>query len=420
MSRPPAAKKVARTSITAVNVRAYGTNDEAIRKALFAARARGAPLYFPAGTYTYDNVIDLHGISAHGDGPASILVASNPARSAIKLTGSGQYLRDLKITSPLATARASSSSAAGVNVYNATNFLIRRVTVDKAAETGIFTTRSSRGRIESNFVANTRADGIHTTGRSHNILVTGNKVVSVGDDMIAVVSYLTDGSPCHDIQIVSNDVHDTIGRGITAIGGDNITIQSNTISRSDGAGVMVYSDGSYGTYGTSGVKVLGNTIDHPSRTIPHGGIHLQGGSGNQVVRGTLVQGNTITHATRHGIEVSILTTATVVQNNTIATPGGDGIQADAGSNITISSNTISDASTNGITVLNRVTGTLTISNNVLQDVNRAALPYVDVIFIAPASAVRSGTVAGNFYTGRAYNRLVENTNSQVSVYGNGA
>jgi hypothetical protein len=411
---------VARTRSGAVNVRAYGTNDVAVRKALAAARARRSPLYFPAGTYTYDDVIDLHGISAYGDGRASILVATNPAGSAIRLRGSGQYLRDLKITSPRATARASSSSAAGVNVYNATNFVVQRVTVDKAAETGIFTTGSSHGRIASNVITHTLADGIHTTGRSSDLLIADNSVSSVGDDMIAVVSYLADGAPCRDIQIVRNDVRDqTNGRGISVVGGNDVTVKANTIARSAGAGVLVYSDGSYGTYGTTHVAILDNLIDDPSKLIDQGGIHIQGGSGSHVVSGTLVQGNTITNASRHGIVVSALTTGTVVQDNTITTTEADGIQADAGSNITISSNTISDSSTNGITVLDAVTGTLTISNNILRDVNRAALPYVDVILIAPASGVRNGMVAGNSYNGRAYDRLVENTNSQISVHGNG-
>jgi parallel beta-helix repeat protein len=407
------------TSDSVVNVLAYGATDAAIRLALGAARALGEPLYFPAGTYTYDNVIDLRGVSAYGDGPVSILVATNPARSAVKLTGSGQYLRDLEITSPLATARDSSSSAAGVNVYNATNFLVQRVTVAAAAETGIFTTGSSDGRIESNVIIGTLADGIHTTGRSSNIVVADNSVSSVGDDMIAVVSYLADGAPCHDIQITGNDVHDqTHGRGISVVGGDNVTVQSNKIARSAGAGVLVNSDGSYGTYGTTGVQVLDNMIDDPSTAIDHGGVHVQGGSGEQVVSGTLVQGNTITHANRHGIVVSSLTTGTVVQNNTITTTGADGIQADAGRDITISSNTITDASTNGISVLDAVTGTLTISDNILRDVNRAALSYIDVIFIEPRSALSSGAVTDNSYTGRTYDRLVENTNSQITVSGN--
>src|SRR5262245_20428883 len=244
-----AATTAAEMTRRAVNVREYGTNDAAIRKALAAARARGAPLYFPADTYTYDDVIDLHGISAYGDGSTSILVATNPARSAVRLTGSGRYLRDLKITSPLATARASSSAAAGVNVYKATKFVVQRLTVDKAAETGIFTTGSSHGRIDSNVVTHTLADGIHTTGRSSDIVITDNSVSSVGDDMIAVVSYLSDGAPCRDIRIVGNNIHDqTNGRGISVVGGSNVTVASNTIARPAGAGVLVNSDGSYGTY----------------------------------------------------------------------------------------------------------------------------------------------------------------------------
>jgi hypothetical protein len=68
---------------------------------------------------------------------------------------------------------------------------------------------------------------------------------------------------------------------------------------------------------------------------------------------------------------------------------------DAGTDVTIASNTVSDTNTTGIAILNTVTGTVTVTSNILKDMNRAALSYVDAIYIQSSSLLTSGTVTGN-------------------------
>jgi hypothetical protein len=68
---------------------------------------------------------------------------------------------------------------------------------------------------------------------------------------------------------------------------------------------------------------------------------------------------------------------------------------DAGTDVTIASNTVSDTNTTGIAILNTVTGTVTVTSNILKDMNRAALSYVDAIYIQSGSLLTSGTVTGN-------------------------
>ena len=230
--------------------RSYGTTDSDIRRAISAAKSSRRALYFAAGRYTYHSTLVLDGATAYGDGSASILSADNPLQSAVVLRGAGPVLRDIQITSPRAATRSRAGAAAGVQVAHATGFVVQRVTVTGAENVGIVVFGGIGGRVVDNTVSGTRADGIHLTDGSRDIVVSGNTVHDVGDDMIAVVSYLSDRVPCAQIVIANNNVYrQTSGRGITAVGGQDVTIRRNAISGTYGAGVLVASDRSYGRTG---------------------------------------------------------------------------------------------------------------------------------------------------------------------------
>ena len=327
---------------SAINVRAgYGTSDAAIRRAVAAAKAAGKALYFPAGTYDYTGFLILDGVSASGDGDSTLLRASDPNNSAIILRGSNVSLRSLKITAPTAASRVGSGNAAGVYVDRASGFAVENVTVAKVQNIGILVFNSANGVIASNFVTGSLADAIHLTNGTHNVVVKGNRVRDVGDDMIAVVSYLGDPQ-CADITIVDNDVRGQWwGRGISVVGGRNVTVERNSIADTAGAGVLVNSDGSFGTFGTSGVRILGNTISGTANhgNIRHGGIHIEGWPG-QPVLGTIVSGNTITDARYRGIVVGPNTDGTVVSGNGVVRTANEGIFVWGGSNPTIKGNKI--------------------------------------------------------------------------------
>ena len=269
------------TATTDINVKTqYGTTDSAIRSAISAAQSQGKGLYFPTGTYNYSSKLTFNGIKVHGDGDATILLAATKSSMAMALDGNGVELRSLKVTCPQcelpigppATARLSTGDSAGVFILpTANHFVVDHVTVERAGSAGILNWGGSYGTITYNTIHNTLADGIHNTNGANNIEVAYNHEYNVGDDMFAVVSYLSDGKISHDIKIHDN-VGDTQpwGRGATVVGGSNIQIYSNSISHTYGAGIYVEAEGgTYNTYGDSAVTINNNTVRSPDQ----GNIH---------------------------------------------------------------------------------------------------------------------------------------------------
>lgn len=256
----------------------YGTTDSAIRAAISAAMSQNKDLYFPAATYNYNNTLTLDGLKARGDGEPSVLVASNKPSMAIIMKGSAPELRSLKIacpscelpSGPPTSARLSTGESAGVFIQpGTTNFVIDRVTIDRAGSAGILNWGGNNGVITNNRVLNTLADAYHMTNGAYNVEVAYNYAYNVGDDMYAVVSYLNDGQRSHDIKI-----HDNVGdgqpwgRGASVVGGYNIQIYNNSISRTYGAGIYIEAEGI--SYGNSNITLNNNTVRYPDQAGIHG------------------------------------------------------------------------------------------------------------------------------------------------------
>jgi hypothetical protein len=405
-----------------VDVRAqYGTSDAAIRKAIAVARRTHRPLYFSAGTYTYRSLLPLRGITAYGVGPRSVLEAMSPESSAIVLRGRGASLRDLEVTSPEATVRSNSQAAAAVVVDHAIGFSVEDVVVEGAANSGIIVLGGGSGSIASNTVRRTLSDAIHLTDGSHDVTVRGNVVRQSGDDMIAVVSYIGE-TVCNRITIRGNNVFGQArGRGISTVGGVEVTIERNHVGRTYGAGIYVAAEPSYDTYGTSNVRVIDNTIDGTDfGHIDHAAIHVVGRSGYAVLR-TSVAGNLIRDAGYRGIFVGNHTESTLVVDNRLKQVGQQGIYVDGARDVTIRRNQLRDVRTFGLYVTQAASGRLVLADNTLQDVNTATLAGVDVIAIEPGSALDSGEIADNVYSdpgGYPYRKLVESSGAPVAVFGN--
>jgi hypothetical protein len=266
---------------TDINVKTqFGTTDSAIRSAISAAKSQGKGLYFPAATYNYSSKLTFSGLKVHGDGDTTIFLAATKSSMALTVDGSGTELRSLKISCPQCelpsgpptAARLSTGDSAGVFILpTASNFVVDHVTVDHAGSAGILNWGGSYGTITNNHILNTLADAIHNTNGANNIEVAYNNVYNSGDDMFAVVSYLSDGKISHDIKIHDN-VGDTEpwGRGATVVGGDKVQIYNNSISHTYGAAIYVEAEGgTYNTYGDSNITISNNTIRNPDQ----GNIH---------------------------------------------------------------------------------------------------------------------------------------------------
>jgi hypothetical protein len=283
-----------------IDVRAqYGTSAQAVATAVSKANAYGVGLYFSGGSaFSYSQTVVLNGITAYGDGASSVLTATNAGASAVVLRGTSPAVKSLKITAPTASTRSGDPSQSGVWVDFAASFAIDRVYIDKVAGAGILNVGGSNGIISNSDIRNTLSDAVHNTHCAHNITVTGNNVYNPGDDMYAVVSYLADGCRAHDIT-VSNNVGDTQpwGRGISVVGGYNVTITGNQISHTYGAGIYIASE-DWPTYGVDNVQINNNTIRYPDEGRIHvSNIRVWGGRADQPVRVVGGSGN-ICHKSR--------------------------------------------------------------------------------------------------------------------------
>jgi hypothetical protein len=135
-------------------------------------------------------------------------------------------------------------------------------------------------------VNNSRADGISMTDGAHNGVVNNPVTNETGDDGVSVVSYVADGKPCYDITINNPVVNGTThGRGVTVVGGQNITYNNIKVSDTNAAGVYVASEPSYDTLGVNDVTINGGTVTDANYNpaVVHGALMVYAGNPGQPV-----------------------------------------------------------------------------------------------------------------------------------------
>ncbi len=115
-------------------------------------------------------------------------------------------------------------------------------------------------RIEGNEITGTLADGIHSTAGSGDGVVADNVVRDTGDDAIAVVSYVADDALTTGITISANQVLGSSARGISVVGGADVTIEGNVVDTTDAAGIYLASEDSFDTYAAQRIRVVGNQV----------------------------------------------------------------------------------------------------------------------------------------------------------------
>ncbi len=287
-------------------------NDGRDDHAAFVAAAKAAKeqkktLYIPAGTFTLSKVLTIDSIRMEGAGKAAtVLVSTDPQKGSIDLKGSGVSLRNLKHAYETTVPRGNGAHEKNsITVRGASNFVVDNVSVSKSSTAGIMVAYgSNNGIISNNTVANTGADGIHMTTESHHVTVKNNTVTAAGDDGIAVVSYKTSPVPVRTVTIRDNEVGGlSKARGISVVGGENVTIENNSVQDTMMAGIYIATEGSYNTMNVDGVKVVENTVNHTGIKEPekHPNVLVYAGQG--AISNVEFKGNTITNGAHRGIGV---------------------------------------------------------------------------------------------------------------------
>jgi hypothetical protein len=280
---------------------------ETIQQALHSLR-KGQRLVFAPGRYVVGRSLVVKRAQVVISGYGATLVATNPDDQTIVMQGNDSTLVGLTLIGTGAR-RLGTPSSTKVDV-TVSGVQVLDVTIVGGASAGIFVFGGKNVAIVGNRVKATLADGIHMTHGARNVLVQGNTVTGTGDDMIAVVSYKGDGVLSANALITNNSLEgNDWGRGISVVGGADVTIAGNTLKGvQKAAGILVAQEDSYRTYDVTNVLVASNEIsdiENPAagndnlRPAEQAAIDLNAGSGT--VTRMLVTGNRISGSEYAGV-----------------------------------------------------------------------------------------------------------------------
>ncbi|WDR88195.1 right-handed parallel beta-helix repeat-containing protein [Burkholderia ambifaria] len=220
----------------------------------------GQRLVFAPGRYVVGRSLVVRQPNVVVSGYGATLIATNADDQTVGMRGDGTTLVGFRLagtgTTRLTTPESTKVVVTGRGVQVLDNV------IDGGAGAGIFVFGGADVAIVGNEVLSTLADGIHMTHGSRDVLVRGNVVRGTGDDMIAVVSYQAEGVLTRNVLITGNSLEgNPWGRGITVVGGANVTISNNIVRNVQvSAGILVAQEDSNHTYGASDVRIENNVI----------------------------------------------------------------------------------------------------------------------------------------------------------------
>lgn len=309
----------------------------------FDALTAGQTLTLSPGTYQHSGVLQLRVAGTRIEGNGATLQATNDSTSAVQIVADNVSLSNLTLAAPASGQRYDALEQHKL-VIQGNGVTVSDVTVNGSAAAGVFVYRATNFTINRVTVRNSRADGIHMTGGANNGQVNNAVTQSTGDDGIAVVSYGNE-TICHDITINSPIVNGTTwGRGISVVGGQNISYNNIAVSQTNAAGVYVASEGNpYNTLSASKVKITGGTVTgaNTNPQIVHGAVLVYNGNSSQSTTDVTVSGltisNTPTSAYRNvgivvdGGSVSRIAFNNIAIQNTQAVPFAKSANVPAGS-----------------------------------------------------------------------------------------
>ncbi|WP_123041922.1 right-handed parallel beta-helix repeat-containing protein [Cohnella candidum] len=287
----------------------------------------GGVVYFPNGVYKVSESIvvkrDLVALEGEGWG-AELRMVKHPKR-VVTIQGSrDNVVRNLKISLGVANAVRNDQDVGVYVTSAASNFMVENVFGEGK---GIMVRGSVvKGTIRNNRIQNTLADGIHLTGGSRFILVTGNELSHTGDDSIAVVSYESQKALTMQVVIADNRVRNSLSRGIAHVGGYQVEIRGNVIEGTSSSGILVDRDGNYQTFAPVLTTIEGNTVTGAGTY----GVRRGNQFGIEVSKGAsyvTISDNSVTGSKTRGI--SVIADRTSIRNNVSSGNGDSGIQVGA-------------------------------------------------------------------------------------------
>ncbi len=293
----------------------------AIQQAIRSLTSGGTLRFTPGRTYVKSDllVVDRADVKLWGYGAVLYSIITDEqaelkgdARIAVQLAAPRTAIYGFSIATNLRQRPPGHANNKGIHLSSDD----QEVVGNRLAYAGILARFATNFLIAGNVVCRSTSDGIHTTSGSANGIIAANTVRETGDDMIAIVNYGLGEPTVGNILIEQNDVSGQYwGRGITVVGGRDVTIRDNRISRTTvGAGILIHSETSYETANVRNVKIEGNVIrdvqtstpvydpDQKAKVTGHAAIDVYG-QGSQKVSHVLIRDNTIDHTIKDGVQV---------------------------------------------------------------------------------------------------------------------
>ena len=268
-------------------------DDSAALAASLAALVIGDNLRL-TGSYRHNSTLKItkSGVLVNGRGR---LIGTNAQACALVIAADDVSVEDLRLEI-VTTVRQTSNESAALLVGSGPvkGFRGRRLHLDGS---GVMVRDQSYGfLLEDVQVTNSMGDGIHMTDGVHDGLVLRPTVLHSGDDGVAVVSYLSNPTVCHDIEIRSPRVRDvSYGRGISVVGGTRVRIFDLDVSQTSGAAVYIACEDNadWHTYAPRDVIVRGGLITAANTTCPrpeHGAVLVVNESTNRPIDAVTISG----------------------------------------------------------------------------------------------------------------------------------
>lgn len=255
-----------------------GVHDDSVpvQRALDRVRLGGTVEFKAGEVYRHSVVLVVRVAGTHLTG-SGVLLATDESRSSVWISANNVLVDGgLDFKTARTTRRWPAYEQMGLRLDDAAGVILRNITVEGSAAAGIYIGGSSNFLVENVSVSNTRADGIHITGGSHNGTLRRVSISRSGDDGVSVVSYQQDGAVCNNILIDSPVVRTTTGgRGLSVVGGTDITYRNVKVDSSSAAAIYVANEGApYFTYSSTRISYLGGTLTRSNTDshIDHGAI----------------------------------------------------------------------------------------------------------------------------------------------------
>ncbi len=311
-------------------------DDTAALQRMLDQLSPGDTLVLPNATYRHRDVLVVRVPGTRIVGPGATLLATREDRSAFRIDADDVAVEGLVLAVESTTRRWDALAQHKVLLSGHRGIALRDVTVTGSAASGIFVDGAEDFLLERTTVTDTRADGIHLTAGAHDGRVVDAVTRGTGDDGIAVVSY--EGTPpCRRIEITSPEVRaNTHGRGLSVVGGEDISFRDVLVEDSAAAAVYVAVEGApFDTLTTRAVTVQGGRLvrSNTDPSIDHGAVLIFSARRGHAVERVLIEGLTIM-GTRDGAsrQVGLLTAGGDIEDVTL-----DGLTITGGPPVAFSS-----------------------------------------------------------------------------------